>query len=113
VAAATAKTAAIPTKGVARRTRLCVRNGTPSVRGRDPGNTLYASPPLAGWMVRRTQSLRAPGPARPPLSNGFHGLNEPGSMRTPLRVDGLARRVYPFLGLAIVGLVSLRGLATV
>jgi signal transduction histidine kinase/CheY-like chemotaxis protein len=34
-------------------------------------------------------------------------------MRTPLRADGLARRVYPFLGLAIVGLVSLRGLAAV
>src|SRR6266446_7216757 len=27
-------------------------------------------------------------------------------MRSPLRSDGLARRVYPFLGLAIVGLVS-------
>src|SRR5258708_34000469 len=34
-------------------------------------------------------------------------------MRTPLHADGLARRVYPFLGLAIVGLVSLRGLAVV
>jgi len=34
-------------------------------------------------------------------------------MKTPLRADGLARRVYPFLGLAIVGLVSLRGLAAV
>src|SRR6266436_6085520 len=34
-------------------------------------------------------------------------------MRTPLHADGLARRVYPFLGLAIVGLVSLRGLAAV
>jgi signal transduction histidine kinase/DNA-binding response OmpR family regulator len=34
-------------------------------------------------------------------------------MRTPLHQDGLARRVYPFLGLAIVGLVSLRGLAAV
>ncbi len=30
-------------------------------------------------------------------------------MKTPLEADGLARRVYPFLGLAIVGLVSLRG----
>jgi two-component system sensor histidine kinase/response regulator len=34
-------------------------------------------------------------------------------MRTPLHADGLAGRVYPFLGLAIVGLVSLRGLAAV
>ncbi|HWO44120.1 MAG TPA: response regulator, partial [Methylomirabilota bacterium] len=34
-------------------------------------------------------------------------------MRTPLHADGLARRVYPFLGLAIVGLVSLRGMAAV
>src|SRR5467141_54566 len=34
-------------------------------------------------------------------------------MRSPLRSDGLARRVYPFLGLAIVGLVSLRGLAPI
>src|SRR6202521_2100742 len=28
---------------------------------------------------------------------------------TPLHADGLARRVYPFIGLAIVGLVSLHG----
>jgi signal transduction histidine kinase/CheY-like chemotaxis protein len=34
-------------------------------------------------------------------------------MRTPLHSDGLARRVYPFLGLAIVGLVSLRGLGAI
>ncbi len=34
-------------------------------------------------------------------------------MNTPLRTDGLARRVYPFLGLAIVGLVSLRGLGPI
>src|SRR6266478_2559849 len=34
-------------------------------------------------------------------------------MRTPLRSEGLARRVYPFLGLAIVGLVSVRGLAPI
>ncbi|TMB98718.1 MAG: hypothetical protein E6J40_05680, partial [Chloroflexi bacterium] len=32
-------------------------------------------------------------------------------MRTPLHPDGLTRRVYPFLGLAIVGLVSVRGFA--
>ena len=30
-------------------------------------------------------------------------------MKAPLQAEGLARRVYPFLGLAIVGLVSLRG----
>jgi signal transduction histidine kinase/CheY-like chemotaxis protein len=30
-------------------------------------------------------------------------------VNTPLRADGLSRRVYPFLGLAIVGLVSLHG----
>ncbi len=33
-------------------------------------------------------------------------LNAP---NTPLQADGLSRRVYPFLGLAIVGLVSLHG----
>src|SRR6202158_149679 len=34
-------------------------------------------------------------------------------MKAPLQAEGLARRVYPFLGLAIVGLVSLRGFDTV
>src|SRR5260370_33037454 len=34
-------------------------------------------------------------------------------MKTPLQADGLARRVYPFLGLAIVGLVSLRGFGSI
>ncbi len=37
-------------------------------------------------------------------------LNAP---TTPLQADGLSRRVYPFLGLAIVGLVSLHGYAAV
>ena len=32
---------------------------------------------------------------------------------TPLQADGLSRRVYPFLGLAIVGLVSLHGFPAV
>jgi len=32
---------------------------------------------------------------------------------TPLQADGLSRRVYPFIGLAIVGLVSLHGFAAV
>ena len=31
----------------------------------------------------------------------------------PLRAEGLSRRVYPFLGLAIVGLVSLHGFAAI
>ena len=34
-------------------------------------------------------------------------------MKAPLQAEGLARRVYPFLGLAIVGLVSLRGFEAV
>src|SRR6266851_1159867 len=34
-------------------------------------------------------------------------------MKTPLQAEGLARRVYPFLGLAIVGLVSLRGFGAI
>src|SRR5258708_29438232 len=37
-------------------------------------------------------------------------LNAP---TTPLQADGLSCRVYPFLGLAIVGLVSLHGYAGV
>jgi signal transduction histidine kinase/CheY-like chemotaxis protein len=32
---------------------------------------------------------------------------------TPLQADGLSRRVYPFIGLAIVGLVSLHGFAAI
>src|ERR1700674_1041873 len=34
-------------------------------------------------------------------------------MNTPLQAAGLSRRVYPFIGLAIVGLVSLHGSANV
>ena len=34
-------------------------------------------------------------------------------MNTPLQADGLSRRVYPFIGLAIVGLVSLHGYSDV
>src|ERR1700694_4216192 len=34
-------------------------------------------------------------------------------MRTPLQAEGLSRRVYPFIGLAIVGLVSLHGSSAV
>ena len=34
-------------------------------------------------------------------------------MNTPLQADGLSRRVYPFVGLAIVGLVSLHGYSAV
>ncbi|HEY1419512.1 MAG TPA: response regulator [Candidatus Dormibacteraeota bacterium] len=35
------------------------------------------------------------------------------NLTTPLQADGLSRRVYPFLGLAIVGLVSLHGFSAV
>lgn len=35
------------------------------------------------------------------------------SSNTPLQAEGLSRRVYPFLGLAIVGLVSLHGIAAI
>src|SRR5439155_7011043 len=38
-------------------------------------------------------------------------LNHP--LSTPLQAEGLSRRVYPFIGLAIVGLVSLHGFAAV
>jgi signal transduction histidine kinase/DNA-binding response OmpR family regulator len=34
-------------------------------------------------------------------------------LSTPLQAEGLSRRVYPFIGLAIVGLVSLHGYAAV
>src|SRR5216683_3084749 len=44
------------------------------------------------------------------LSARLLKLNAP---TTPLQADGLSRRVYPFLGLAIVGLVSLHGYAGV
>ena len=35
------------------------------------------------------------------------------ALNTPLQAEGLSRRVYPFLGLAIVGLVSLHGYSVV
>jgi signal transduction histidine kinase/DNA-binding response OmpR family regulator len=35
------------------------------------------------------------------------------ALNTPLQADGLSRRVYPFIGLAIVGLVSLHGYSAV
>ena len=35
------------------------------------------------------------------------------TLNTPLQADGLSRRVYPFIGLAIVGLVSLHGSSAV
>src|SRR6266850_1342554 len=35
------------------------------------------------------------------------------TLNTPLQADGLSRRVYPFIGLAIVGLVSLHGYSDV
>jgi signal transduction histidine kinase/DNA-binding response OmpR family regulator len=42
-------------------------------------------------------------PARDRATLDLNALN------TPLQADGLSRRVYPFIGLAIVGLVSLHG----
>jgi signal transduction histidine kinase/DNA-binding response OmpR family regulator len=50
----------------------------------------------------RAQTLKLS--ARPLKSN---------APNTPLQADGLSRRVYPFLGLAIVGLVSLHGYSAV
>src|ERR1700720_2877944 len=47
-------------KGVARRTRLTVHDGFGAFRGPAPGNTSETSPPLAGWKVRRLQSVDAP-----------------------------------------------------
>src|SRR5207244_11435880 len=52
----TAKTAASAANGVARRTRT---RALEADCGPEPGNTPKASPPLAGWKVRRAQSLVA------------------------------------------------------
>jgi len=35
------------------------------------------------------------------------------TLNTPLQAEGLSRRVYPFIGLAIVGLVSFHGFAAI
>src|SRR6266850_3008513 len=40
-------------------------------------------------------------------------LAGPNTVNTPLQADGLSRRVYRFIGLAIVGLVSLHGSSAV
>jgi hypothetical protein len=56
-AAWTAKTAAIPTRGATRRARP--RSELDTVRGEVSGNASETSPPLAGWKVRRWQSVPA------------------------------------------------------
>src|ERR1700694_3095779 len=63
-----AKTAATATRGVSRRTSPRVHDGFGAVRGRAPGITSETSPPLAGWKVRRVQSVDAALPPRPPLT---------------------------------------------
>src|SRR5258708_9322530 len=104
-------------KGVARRTRLTVHDGFGAFRGRAAGNTSKTSPPLAGWKVRRLPSVPAAVSHEPflakvsrhrKLSARLLKLIAP---TTPLQADGLSRRVYPFLGLAIVGLAGLHGYA--
>src|SRR5438309_10946069 len=56
--------AASAANGVARRTKTRVHE-TDSEPA--PGNTPDASPPLAGWNVRRRQSVSTPGSASAPL----------------------------------------------
>jgi signal transduction histidine kinase/DNA-binding response OmpR family regulator len=81
--------------------------------------------------VRRLQSVAAPVSPEPLLTEltgrACRGLTQgaPSALKlsarllklnaptTPLQADGLSRRVYPFLGLAIVGLVSLHGYSAV
>src|SRR6266550_6555359 len=53
-----------------------------------PGRAKPRLPPRAGWRADPSGS---------------------GEVSTPLKAEGLARRVYPFIGLAIVGLVSFHG----
>src|SRR6202162_4419798 len=99
-------------KGVTRRTKPRVRIGFKSGLGRGPGNTFGPSPPLAGLEVRRRQSLAVDCQIRPPLTQGGITYADR-TLNTPLQADGLSRRVYPFIGLAIVGLVSLHGSSSV
>src|SRR6202162_1696729 len=99
-------------KGVTRRTKPRVRIGFKSGLGRGPGNTFGPSPPLAGLEVRRRQSLAVDCQIRPPLTQGGITYADR-TLNTPLQADGLSRRVYPFVGLAIVGLVSLHGYSAV
>src|SRR5437660_4517319 len=128
--------AASATNGVARRTESRVREKDCETA---PG-TPDASPPLAGWKVRRAQSLSADQGASAalttiPPSRERHPSPQSSSLwrsrskqatlcklpalprlshpSTPLQGEGLSRRVYPFIGLAIVGLVSLHGFAAV
>jgi signal transduction histidine kinase/CheY-like chemotaxis protein len=66
--------------------------------------------------VRRLPSVPAVYSPEPLLARHFKLTIRPLKLNaptTPLQADGLSRRVYPFLGLAIVGLVSLHGYAGV
>jgi signal transduction histidine kinase/CheY-like chemotaxis protein len=66
--------------------------------------------------VRRSQSVAAVLWSRPFLTLCLKlrlRLLNLNALTTPLQADGLSRRVYPFLGLAIVGLVSLHGYSAV
>jgi signal transduction histidine kinase/DNA-binding response OmpR family regulator len=63
--------------------------------------------------VRRFQSVDAHLSTRAALTRKLNALLNSNAPHTPLEADGLSRRVYPFLGLAIVGLVTLHGYAAV
>jgi signal transduction histidine kinase/CheY-like chemotaxis protein len=63
--------------------------------------------------VRRFQSVDAHLSTRAVLTRKLNALLNSNPPHTPLEADGLSRRVYPFLGLAIVGLVTLHGYAAV
>src|SRR5579864_8963188 len=113
------KMAATATKGVTRRTRPRLHGATGASGS---GNTPETSPPLAGWKVRRMQSLAATLSPRTHLRSSFHAppgnclkllARQLNQLSTPLQAEGLSRRVYPFIGLAIVGLVSLHGYSAV
>src|SRR5690348_13532974 len=84
-----------------------------------PGDTGSTSPPLTGLAVRRCQILSAgsrPQPflRRPSLLDiSCGGELAPRFLNTPLHQPGLNRRMYPFLGLAIVGLVTVKPLTAV
>src|SRR6266566_6580251 len=61
-------------------------------------------------------STHPPGRAKPRLPSRARWHADPsgsGEVSTPLKAEGLSRRVYPFIGLAIVGLVSFHGFAAV
>src|SRR2546428_6902235 len=84
--------AASAANGVARRTKIRVlkTDSEPA-----PGNTPDASPPLAGWKVRRRQSVSTEGDASAPLKEV---AKSPSALRGAIRwrasrvLDGLGRR---------------------